>query len=55
MTFFKNVSTVLLLSEVLMYTKYKVEFKVYNKLLIGQNKQWKLNNVCNYKESFKLT
>ena len=44
MTFFKNVSTVLLLSEVLMYTKYKVEFKVYNKLLIGKNKQWKQNN-----------
>ena len=41
MTFFQNVSTVLLLSEVLMYTKYKVEFKVYNKILIAQNKQWK--------------
>ena len=35
----KHVSTVLLSSSVLNNTKYKVEFKVRNKMLIGQNKQ----------------
>ena len=28
---------------------------MYNKILIGQNKQSKQNNVCNYKGKFKLT
>ena len=37
--FKKHVSTVLQSSSILIYTKYKVEFKVYNKMLIGQNKQ----------------
>ena len=35
----KHASTVLLSSSVLNNTKYKVEFKVRNKMLIGQNKQ----------------
>ena len=36
-TFLKHVSTLLLSSSVLNNTKYKVEFKVCNKMLIGQN------------------
>ena len=35
----KLVWTVLLSSSVLNNTKYKAEFKVCNKMLIGQNKQ----------------
>ena len=35
----KHVSTVLLSSSVLSNTKYKVEFKVCNKMLTGKNKQ----------------
>ena len=35
----KHVSTALLSSLALNNTKYKVEFKVCNKMLIGQNKQ----------------
>ena len=34
----KYVSTVLLSSSVQNNTKYKVEFRVYNKMLIGQKK-----------------
>ena len=35
----KHVSTVLLSFSVLIYTKYKFQFKMYNKMLIGQNIQ----------------
>ena len=35
----KHVATVILSSSVLNNTKYKAEFKVCNKMLIGQNKQ----------------
>ena len=34
----EHVSTVLLASSVLNNTKYKVEFRVCNKILIGQNR-----------------
>ena len=37
--FLKPVSTVPLSSSVPIYTKYKVEYKVYKKILIGKNKQ----------------
>ena len=39
---------------VLIYTKYKVEVKVYKKMLIGQNKQQLTKQCIHYKESFKL-
>ena len=41
-------------SSVLIYTKYKVEVKVYKKMLIGQNKQQLTKQCIHYKESFKL-
>ena len=61
--FKKHVSTVLMSSSILNNTKYKVEFKVCDKMLIGQNKQQQRENnvtmhftrkVSNYMVNFMI-